>query len=257
NMTQVLVTGASGGLGRFVVPLLKDPEVEVRALSRRRRSDGGGVRWMVGDTVKGAGLAEAVRGVDTVVHLAGGAKGDDVAARRIADHAARSGARHLLMISVIGADRMPIGYFRAKAAAEQAVAESGVPWTVLRAAQFHTFVDRAVRAMVAPPIGIVPRDVRLEPVDTVEVAQRLVALAAAPPAGRVADLAGPEVLGTDDLVRAWLDAHGRTRRMWRPRLPGDAGRAYRQGHNLAGQRVQRGARRWQEFLAETVPSQRV
>lgn len=255
-MTKVLVTGASGGLGRMTVPMLKGSDVDVRALSRRRRNDTEGVRWMVGDTVKGTGLAEAVRGVDTVVHLAGGAKGDDVAARKVADQAAKAGVRHLVMISVIGADRMPIGYFRAKAAAEQAVAESGAPWTVLRAAQFHTFVDRAVRAMVAPPIGIVPCDLRFEPVDTFEVAQRLVDLAAATPAGRVVDLAGPEVLGSDDLVRAWLDAHGRKRRMWRPRLPGSVGRAYRQGHNLAGRHVERGTRRWGEFLAETVAPER-
>src|SRR5687768_9908661 len=131
----LLVTGGTGNIGSRVVPLLREAGRDIRILSRHPRTPEPGIQHVVGDTVAGRGLAAALDGVEVVLHLAGGAKGDDVAARNLAAAAREAGVRHLVLISVIGADRMPIGYFRAKAEAERAIAESGVPWTVLRAAQ--------------------------------------------------------------------------------------------------------------------------
>ena len=80
------------------------------------------------------------------MHCAGAAKGDDEATRNLVRAAARAGAQHLVYISVVGADRVPVvsgvdrtmfGYFASKLAAEQVVADSGLPWTTLRATQFH------------------------------------------------------------------------------------------------------------------------
>ena len=133
----LLVTGGTGNIGRRVVPLLREAGRDIRILSRHPRPAEPGIEHFEGDTVAGRGLAVALEGVDVVMHLAGGAKGDDVAARNLARAAREAGVRHLVLISVIGADRMPIGYFRAKAEAERVIAESGLPWTVLRAAQLH------------------------------------------------------------------------------------------------------------------------
>jgi uncharacterized protein YbjT (DUF2867 family) len=187
-----------------------------------------------------------------VLHLAGGAKGDDVAARNLAAAAREAGVQHLVLISVIGADRMPIGYFRAKAEAERVIAESGVPWTVLRAAQLHDFVLPIARSMARMPLLPVPGGLRFEPVHGDEVAARLAELALGAPAGRVADLAGPEVLDVPQLVATFTEATGARRRRGRlpVRLPGAVGRAYRAGENLAGEGAQRGIRTWSEFLTE-------
>lgn len=248
-MSEILITGASGGLGALLMPLLRERGHTLRALSRRAHD---GAAWRVGDTVRGSGLDEAVDGVDTVVHLAGGARGDDVGTRNLAAAAAGAGVRHLLMISVVGADRMPIGYFRAKASAERELAASGVPWTVLRAAQFHTFVARAVRGMTALPLAVAPRDLRFEPVAGEEVAARLADLVASGPAGRAADLAGPEVLTAEELVRQWMRARSLRRGILRPSIPGAVGRAYREGANLAGEGADRGHRTWAESLGAIV-----
>ena len=125
----VLVTGGTGTIGSRVVPLLRAAGRNVRILSRHPRPDESGIEHVEGDTVAGDGLQPALKGVNTVLHLAGGPKGDDIAARNLADAARSAGIGHLILISVVGADRMPIRYFRAKAAAERAIAESGVPWT--------------------------------------------------------------------------------------------------------------------------------
>jgi uncharacterized protein YbjT (DUF2867 family) len=246
----LLVTGGTGNIGSRVTPLLREAGRDIRVLSRHARADAPGIQHLVGDTVSGEGLAAALDGVDVVLHLAGGAKGDDVAARNLATAARAAGVRHLVLISVIGADRMPIGYFRAKAAAERAIAESGVPWTVLRAAQLHDFVLPVARGMARMPLLPVPGGLRFEPVDGGEVAGRLVELALGTPAGRVADFAGPEALDVPQLVAALRDASGARQRRGRlpMRIPGAAGRAYRAGENLAAANAQRGTGTWQHFL---------
>ena len=231
----VLVTGGTGNIGSRVVPLLREAGRDVRILSRHPREDEPGIQHVQGDTVAGSGVAAALAGVDVVLHLAGGAKGDDVAARNLAAVARDAGVRHLVLISVIGADRMPIGYFRAKAEAERVIAGSGVPWSVLRAAQLHDFVLPIARGMARMPLLPVPGGLRFEPVHADEVAAGLAELALGAPTGRVADLAGPEVLDIPQLVATLTDVMGGRRRRALPiRLPGAVGRAYRAGDNLAG-----------------------
>lgn len=125
--TPILVTGGTGNIGSRVVRRLRAAGQDVRILSRHPRANEPGIEHVPGDTVAGTGLAAALDGVDTVLHLAGGAKGDDIAALHLADAARAAGTGHLILISVVGAEAMPIGYFRAKARAEETLAGSGVP----------------------------------------------------------------------------------------------------------------------------------
>ncbi|MCS3844689.1 SDR family oxidoreductase [Microbacterium sp. AK031] len=245
--TPILVTGGTGNIGRHTVPLLQAAGREVRILSRHSRSAEPGVEYAEGDTVKGVGLDEALSGVGTVLHLAGGAKGDDVAAQNLVAAARRTDARHLVLISVIGAGRMPIGYFRMKDAAERAFEASGIPFTVLRVAQLHDFALPIVKAL--SKMRIAPRGLRFESVGVEEVAARLAELTLGSPAGRVADLAGPQVREIAHMVRAFDSARGRVHRLLPIGLPGAVGRAYRDGDNLADGTAMRGRSTWEEFLA--------
>ena len=244
-MASILVTGGTGNLGRHVLPLLRARGHALRLLSRTPRE---GAEFVVGDTVAGTGLAEAVAGVDAVLHLAGSSKGDDVGTTNLADAARRGGVGHLVMISVIGADTMPIGYFRAKDRAEAALAASGVPFTVLRAAQFHDFAWDMFTPMLKLPVVPAPGAIRLEPVDVGEVAARLAELVDGAPSGRVADLAGPDVIDAPTLLREIAAAKGLRRSLLPMRVPGAIGRAYRDGVNLAGPSAVRGSRTWAEYL---------
>ncbi|WP_330296959.1 SDR family oxidoreductase [Streptomyces sp. NBC_00503] len=246
----ILVTGGTGTLGSQVVPLLRRAGQQVRVLTRHAREPEPGIEYVACDLREEAGIGPALEGVEVVLHLAGGAKGDDVATRNLARAAARAGVRHFVYISVVAADKLPIGYFRAKYGAELAVAESGVPWTTLRAAQFHEFVLTAVSTMAKLPVVPVPGGLRFQPVDSREVAARLVELALGAPQGRVPDLVGPKVYALGDLSRAHLRAAGKRRPRLPVRIPGKAGRAYRAADNLTLEGALVGERTWEGFLAE-------
>lgn len=247
--SPILLTGGTGTLGRLVLPLLRDTGHAVRVLSRRPHEPSDGVQYFTGDLLRGVGLGPAVDGAHTVVHLAGGPRGDDEATRQLVRAAVRGGVRHLVFISIIATDRVPIGFYRAKQRAERAVAESGIPWTMLRAAQFHDLILTFVRTLTRLPVVPIPSDLRFQPVDARDVASRLVELASAEPAGLVQDLAGPQVYGFDELCRNYLQASGKRRPTIPVRLLGAIGRAYRAGDNL-NLAATKGTRTWESFLAE-------
>lgn len=247
--SPILVTGGTGALGRHVVPRLREAGCDVRVLSRESHEVKDGIEYATGDLLKGQGIEPAVDGVETILHLAGGPKGDDEAARNLVKAASRAGVRHLIYISVIGADRVPLGYFRQKLAAEQAVSESGIPWTTLRAAQFQDLLLKVTRSMSKLPVIPVPGGVRFQPVDAGEVAARLLELTLGGPVGPVPELAGPKVYDMADLIRGCLKARGKRRLLMPVRFPGKAGRAYRAGENLSLDAVV-GKRTWEDFLAD-------
>jgi uncharacterized protein YbjT (DUF2867 family) len=245
-MATILVTGGTGTLGKLVVPQLVAAGYGVRVLSRRGGVDADGIEHVQGDLLKGV----TIDGVDIVVHLAGGAKGDAVAASNLTRAAAAAGVRHLVHISVIGADKMPIGYFREKLGAEKAIRESGVPWTILRAAQFNSLTYLVTKKLAALPIIPIPGGLRFQPVDEQDVADRIVELALAEPAGAVPDLAGPTVYGLRELVDTYLNAQGKRRPKLSIRMPGKIGRAYRNADNLTLTGATTGKRTWESYLAE-------
>ena len=256
----ILVTGGTGTLGRQVVPRLRNAGRDVRVLSRHGRADEDGIRYLTGDLATGQGIEPAMDAVETILHVAGTNRGDEVKARNLVRAASQAGARHLVFISVVGADRIPVtsridramfGYFASKLAAEQVIACSGLGWTTLRAAQFHDLVLLTVRQLARLPVVPVPAGWRFQPVDAGEVAERLVELALGAPAGLVPDLGGPRIYELAELVRSYLRATHRHRPILPVRAPGGAARAVRAGANLAPERAV-GRRTWEDFLAARV-----
>jgi uncharacterized protein YbjT (DUF2867 family) len=260
--STILVTGGTGTLGRRIVPRLRDTGCRVRVLSRRTREAADGIEYVTGDLATGEGIAAAVDGAEIIVHCAGSRKGDEDKARSLVQAASRSGTRHLVFISVVGADRVPVvsradramfGYFASKLAAERVVADSGLPWTTLRATQFHDAILMTARQMARLPVIPAPAGIRFQPVDAGEVADRLVELALGTPAGLVPDIAGPRVYEMAALLRGYLQACRKHRPIVPVRFPGKAARAVRAGANLAQDRAM-GRRTWEDFLAATGPS---
>src|ERR671917_2625882 len=255
-----LVTGGTGTLGRLVVRRLRDAGRDVRVLTRSSREAKDGIEFMSGDLATGEGIEATVDGVGTIVHCAGSAEGDEDKARNLVRAAsAQTRAPHLVYISVVGADRIPVasrvdrsmfGYFASKWAAEKVVKDSGLPWTTLRATQFHEGMLAVARQMVKLPVIPVPVGFCFQPVEADEVAAPLVELTLGEPSGLVPDMGGPRVYDAAELFRGYLRASKRRRRpivpVW---LPGKAARAFRAGANLAPEQAV-GHRTWEEFLAE-------
>ena len=189
--SPILVTGGTGTLGQLVIPQLLNAGCVVRVLSRHPRDGGEKAEFVPGDLNTGQGIDAAVDGTEIIVHCAGSNKGDQDKARTLVRAASQAGVRHLVNISVVGADRVPVasrldramfGYFGAKLAAEQVIAGSGVPWTTLRATQFHELILMVARQMTRLPVIPFPAGFRFQPVDAGEVAARLAELALGGPA---------------------------------------------------------------------------
>src|SRR5215211_2618894 len=263
--SPILVTGGTGTLGRRVVRRLRDAGCDVRVLSRRSRAAKDGIRFRTGDLATGEGIEPAVDGVAAIVHCAGSNKGDADLTRNLV-RAASSQTRlpHLVYISVVGADRIPVvsrvdramfGYFESKRETERVVADSGLPWTTLRATQFHDLILMVAQLLAKLPVIPVPAGFRVQPVEADEVAARLVELTLGEPSGLVPDMGGPRVYGAADLLRGYLRATRRRRLIVPVWLPGKAARVLRAGANLAPEQAV-GHRTWEEFLAEKLSQRR-
>ncbi len=224
-VAPILITGGTGTLGRAVARSLTEAGHPVRVMSRRT-----GDNHVVADLVTGHGLEQALTGAETIVHLATTLRGRrDVTATEHLVAAAPRGA-HLVFVSIVGVDRVPMGYYRGKLAAERVVER--VPHTILRATQFHDLVRALCAGAAKLPVMPIPA-IRTQPVDVRDVAKRLVELVGAGPQGRVDDFGGPEVRDLPDLAREYLTATGKRRRLLPVRLPGKAFRGYREGGHLA------------------------
>ena len=245
-MQQILVTGGAGRLGRLVVKHLSGAGYRVRGMSRRATpgEDWPGAEWKQADLESGAGLAEAVQGIDVVVHAATGGNRhtwqiDVEGTRRLLEAARQAGVSHVVYISIVGIDKVPYAVGKAKLACEELIEHSGLPWSLLRATQFHYGIDLLLNFLTKLPlVALVPTDLLLQPVAEEEVAGRLCEIVQAGPSGRLPDMGGPQVYTTGELAQIWLRQRGMRRAIIPLRLPGKTARAMRQGAMPAPNRRQ-------------------
>src|SRR6266699_569599 len=253
-MQQILVTGGAGKLGRLVVKQLSAAGYCVRGMSRRASpgEDWPGAEWKQADLETGAGLAEAVQGMDVVVHLAGKGnwKVDFEGTRRLLGAAREAGVSHVIYISIVGIDKVPYAYGKAKLASEDLIEHSGLPWSILRATQFHYGIDVLLRILTKLPlVALLPTDLLLQPVAEEEVARRLCEIVQAGPSGRLPDMGGPQVFTSGELARIWLRQRGIHRAIIPLWLPGKTANGVRQGGNTCPQQAT-GTVSWEAWLQQ-------
>lgn len=226
-MSSILVTGGTGRLGTPTVATLRSAGHDVRVLSRRT-GDG----HVIGDLSTGAGITDAVTGAETVVHLATrNGRGDVAPTRALVEACRAAGTSHLIYMSIVGVDRIPLGYYREKLEVEGLLASSGLPHTIVRATQFHEFVAGLFSAQRYLPVIFAPA-FAFQPIAVEDVATRVAELAGEGAAGRVPDIGGPETLPARELARQWEAAASVRRRIVPLTLPGKTFAGYAAGHNL-------------------------
>lgn len=253
-MARVLITGGTGILGSALLPLLNAGGHTVRILSRSPRKPGydTAAEWAQDHIAEG--LADAVQDVDVIIHAASDALNaqevDVQGTARLLEHAQTAGVAHLVYISIVGIDRIPMAYYKAKLEAERLIEGSSVPWSILRATQFHSLMERLFLLPVVklPLIAPIPKRFKFQLIDVSDVAPALVDLVAQGPSGRVPDIGGPEVLTLENIARAWLDATGKRCLLVNLPLLGKTAAGFRRGYNTVPEN-RTGSITWRDWLA--------
>jgi uncharacterized protein YbjT (DUF2867 family) len=244
-MLRIAVAGGTGTVGRHAVEAVQAAGPEAVILCRSHGDD----------LLTTAGLDKALDGVDAVIDTANVAtlKADAAisffatASENLVSAAAKAGARHFVLLSIVGIDSNPYDYYAGKVAQERVVEASPVPWTILRATQFHEFAEQMLTSARIGPLRIAP-NARIQPIAAAEVAARLASLAAGRAQGRVPDLAGPKEESLADMVRRLARAEGY--RGWIPALnvPTKQMAGMRAGSALPGPHADQGVQTFTEWL---------
>lgn len=241
---RIAVAGGTGVVGHHAVEVARERGHEVVVLTRSA-----GV-----DLTTGAGVAERLAGVSAVIDATNVASQRRSVTERFFGGVTRTllaaeqeaGVGHHVVLSIVGIDHVDSGYYAGKRLQERTAAEGAVPWSVLRATQFHEFAEQALGFARLGPFSLVPRMLS-QPVAAREVGSALVDLATGDPVGRAPDLAGPEVHQMVDLARRVAARDGR--RVVPVRLPGKAGAAMRSGALLPTSDGPRGRVTFEEWLS--------
>ena len=259
---RILVTGGTGHLGRDIVGQLLDQGKRVRVLARLPGNDSR-VEWARGDLSTGAGLREALAGVDTVINAAtfspiaqrgrirpvdfftSPSAGDVDGTRRLLDECRQARARHFLHVSIVGlSDEAGFPYNQVKLQGETLVRQSELPWSVVRAGPFYYLLARLFAGMRWMPWWILP-DCVMGPVDTADVASYLIECVDDGRFGLREEIGGPAALPLPELARQYLQARRLNRRVIgfnvAPRTAARLG--------FAEARGRRGAVSWCDWLA--------
>ena len=257
---NVAITGGTGTVGREVTKELARRGHAVRVLTRGVGGwlPAGATHHRV-DLATGAGLDAALAGVDVVVD-ASNAGPDPAAAeavlvdggRRLLAAARAAGVAHHVGVSIVGIDRVPAPYYRVKLAQEEVIRGGGVPWTIVRATQFHDLVA-SVFAGEARISLLADAAFPLQPVDVREVAVVLADTAEAEPSGAITQFAGPEVRTVRELAETWRLETGRPACIAPVPVPDDVGEALRAG-GLTNPGAWKGRVAFGEWLRERAPA---
>ncbi|MDR6611118.1 SDR family oxidoreductase [Leifsonia sp. 1010] len=203
---KIVAIGGTGLIGRGVVSRLQEAGHDVVAASPST-----GV-----DTVTGEGLAAVLEGADVVVDTPNAPSFEDGPVHEFFERSATNlvaaekaaGVRHHVVLSIVGADRMPdIGYMRAKVMQERIVRESGVPFTIVRATQFFEFIGALADGATKDGTAVLS-DVLMQPIAAADVSAALAEVAVAAPLNGIVEVAGPEPLRLDELARRLFSATG-------------------------------------------------
>ncbi len=248
---KIVIIGGSGLIGKKLVKNLRQRGHEVVAAS-----PSSGV-----NTLTGEGLAEALVGASVVVDVANSPSFEDKAVleffetsgRNLLAAEAAAGVGHHIALSVVGTDRLlASGYFRAKMAQENLIKASAIPYTIVRATQFFEFVGAIAQSATDGQTVRLPPAL-MQPIVSDDVAAALAEIAVAEPLNGTVELAGPEPIQMDELVRRYLSANRDARKVTTDVHAGYFGTAVNDQSLTPGDQPRLGPTRFEDWLSRSIP----
>lgn len=252
-MQKIVVTGGTGTLGKQVVKQLLAKGCEVNVLSSRDTPEvPAPIKVIRGNLATGEGL-ENLRDANIIVHCASNPKdpqNTDVAGtRRLLNALSKNNMAHFVNISIVGVDKSDYPYYQAKLAVENLISESGIPFTTLRATQFHDLVLNMIRSFeIVNETILVPVGMKFQSIEVNEVALRLAELVDEQAAGLLPDMGGPEILSIEEMVKIYLEVSGKPYSVAAKPIEGPRYELFRSGINLSPAH-RYGSVTWEMFLA--------
>jgi uncharacterized protein YbjT (DUF2867 family) len=262
---RILIPGGTGHLGSAIRRELQDAGHVLRIMSRHPAPTNVASEWATADLITQDGLKASVQDVDVIVHCASATtqftktyQADVLGTKALLDQAKQAGVKHVIYPSIVGVEKIDFSYFHNKVAAEKIVEQSGVPYSIVRIAQFHDFVDLILDSVhkVTKWLPFYPMQTRwqFQTIDVRDVALYLHSYVLGKAVGRIPDLVGPQLLGSKEMIRLWLDTRGIHKPIMHLPLPVGLSKGFANGDNtLPGEGF--GTITWAEYVREKYASQ--
>lgn len=244
-MSNILITGGTGNLGKSLAKLLDEKNINYTIGSRSNKSNTSNIAVL--DLLKNEGVYEAVKGKDIIFHLATDLKKDTEATQNLLNAIGNKSNIHLIYISIVGIDKVPFNYYQQKLASENAIKASGIPFTILRATQFHEFIHQIISTFLKFPVGLLPKKVVAQPIQTEIVAKELYRLSLEIALNKTYEIGGAEVFTLEQMTNEWLRHTGKKRWVLNFPIFGKLGTSFRNG-SLTTNYIKAESITWKQWL---------
>jgi len=247
---EILITGGTGILGKSLCSLFEQRSIPFTTSTHKQALKN---NMVIMNIETGEGIKEAVSGKKIILHLASDKKHPDndvSGTQKLINEIKHQGLNlHFIYISIVGIEKLPMTYFKQKLQTEELIKKSGISWSILRATQFHNYVDQILKQLLKLPIGILPKKVPIQPIDVLPVAEKLLEISFQEPTYRTDNIGGKEILSLETLSQSWMAIQNIKKPLLNLPLWGSTGNNLINGALTCSQKTNEG-RNWQQWLNE-------
>lgn len=228
------MTGATGQLGSALLNQLRGSDFIIKMTSRRKPEGAEDYEWVYSDLMSGEGLDEAVKDVDAIIHAAT----SPVKHSRLIEVSGLERflsklqhIKHFIYPSIVGIEEIPYKYYQLKYEAEELLKNSSIPYTIVRARQFHSFVDHLLLSKPLLKRYVIPGKMKFQSVDVGEFANHLIDFIPKGPQGRTDDFGGPEIMALREMAEQKIKLNNETNKVLSIPLTGKLYKSFVDGKN--------------------------
>lgn len=226
-MASVLITGGTGTLGKQLCAQLDTHGVQYQVGTRKSNL---GEKYITMDLVQNVGVSDAIAGKEIIFHLATDMKKETVATQNLIRALGTNSDVHLIYISIVGIDKVPFPYYKRKLASENVIKQSGIPYTILRATQFHEFANNILETLLKYRVGFLPKKIVLQTIGSEVVASELYKISKRKAQNATNEIGGPIIQNLNQMCQIWLCQTHRKRWIINLPIPGQLGRTFKGGY---------------------------